>query len=399
MPTHDIAIIGGGIVGLATAMALAERNSVVVLEAEAEIARHQTGHNSGVIHSGLYYQPGSLKAELCTAGRRALVRLCEEEGIPFVASGKLVVAGDESEIPALDELERRGRANGLAGIERLDPDGIRAREPRVAGVAGLLVPETGLVDFVAVSRVFAGRIEGAGGEIRTDSRVLGVRRQPGEAVVVTTGGEVSCSFLVNCAGLQCDRVARLCGVEPDLSIVPFRGEYWQVVAERRDLVRMPIYPVPDPRFPFLDVHFTPKIDGGLEVGPNAVLALKREGYRRLSFSLRDTAATLAFPGFWRLARRHWKTGVQEVVRSLSKRRLAAALSRLVPGVRPEDVERAGSGVRAQAVDREGRLVDDFRLLAAERSLHVLNAPSPAATAAISIGRHIAERAATLLAAC
>lgn len=399
MPTHDIAIIGGGIVGLATAMALAERNSVVVLEAEPEIARHQTGHNSGVIHSGLYYQPGSLKAELCTAGRRALVRLCEEEGIPFVASGKLVVAGDESEIPALDELERRGRANGLAGIERLDPDGIRAREPRVAGVAGLLVPETGLVDFVAVSRAFAGRIERAGSEIRTDSRVLAVRRQGGEAVVVTTGGEVSCSFLVNCAGLQCDRVARLCGVEPDLSIVPFRGEYWQVVAERRDLVRMPIYPVPDPRFPFLDVHFTPKIDGGLEVGPNAVLALKREGYRRLSFSLRDTAATLAFPGFWRLARRHWRTGAKEVVRSLSKRRLAAALSRLVPGVRPEDVERAGSGVRAQAVDREGRLVDDFRLLEAERSLHVLNAPSPAATAAISIGRHIAERAATLLAAC
>ncbi len=399
MATHDIAVIGGGIVGLATAMALTERYSVVVLEAEDEIARHQTGHNSGVIHSGLYYKPGSLKAELCTAGRQALVRLCEEEDIPFIPSGKLVVAADEAEVPALDELERRGRANGLAGLERLGPDGIRQHEPRVRGAAGLRVPETGLVDFTAVSRAFAGRIRQAGGEIRTRSRVAAVRQLASEAVVATARDEVRCAFLVNCAGLQSDRVARLCGVEPEVRIIPFRGEYWEVVAERRDLVRMPVYPVPDPRFPFLDVHFTPTIDGRLEVGPNAVLALKREGYRRTSFSLRDTAETLAYPGFWRLAGRHWQTGVNEVLRSLSKRRLAAALGRLVPGVRPADVERAGSGVRAQAVDRAGGLVDDFRLLEAGRSLHVLNAPSPAATASISIGRHIAERAASLLAAC
>ena len=392
MSVPDVAVVGGGIVGLATAMALAEHASVVVLEAEDDVARHQSGHNSGVIHSGLYYQPGSLKAELCTAGRKALERLCEEDGVPFDRRGKLVLATRESEIPALDELERRGRANGLAGIERLDARGIRELEPQAVGLAGLLVPETGLVDFVAVCRAYAERIRRAGGEIRTGSRVLKVREKDGEAVLTTASGEVRCRRWVNCAGLQSDRVARLAGIEPDVRIVPFRGEYCEVVGESRGLVHRPVYPVPDPRFPFLDVHLTPTLDGRLEAGPNAILAFKRDGYSRWSFSVRDTAATFAYPGFWRLAGRFWRTGADEMLRSLSLRRFVDALRRLVPAVRAEDVRRAGSGVRAQAVDRRGGLVDDFRIVEAERSVHVLNAPSPAATASIAIGRHIASRA-------
>lgn len=391
MPTHDIAIIGGGIVGLATAMALAERFSVVVLEAEDAIARHQTGHNSGVIHSGLYYKPGSLKAELCTAGRRALVRFCEQEGLPFKPCGKLVVASEETELPALDELERRGLANGLAGLRRLSRAEMRAHEPHVVGVAGLLVPETGIVDYVAVSRAFAHRIRRAGGEIRTSSRVQAVHLNTDAVVVETARGAVESRFLVNCAGLQCDRVARLCGLQPDIRIIPFRGEYYAVRPARRHLVERPIYPVPDPRFPFLGVHFTPLVGGGLEAGPNAVLAFQREGYRRTSFSLRDTLETLRFPGFWRLAGRYWRTGCEETVRSFSKRLFVRALKRLVPEIQPADIEPAGAGVRAQAVDRRGRLLDDFHILEGERSVHVLNAPSPAATASISIGRYVAER--------
>ncbi|MEE8523964.1 MAG: L-2-hydroxyglutarate oxidase [Thermoanaerobaculia bacterium] len=391
MARRDIVVVGGGIVGLATAMALAEDASVVVLEAEDDVARHQSGHNSGVIHSGLYYPPGSLKAELCASGRQALERLCEEDGIPFERRGKLVVATREEEIPALDELERRGRANGLAGIERLDGQGIREHEPQAAGLAGLLVAETGIVDYVAVCRAYAARVRRAGGEIRTGSRLLSVREKNGEAVLVTAAGEIHCRCWVNCAGLQSDRVARLSGIEPEVRIIPFRGEYCEVVGESRNLVQRPIYPVPDPRFPFLDVHLTPTLDGRLEAGPNAILALKREGYRRTSFSLRDTLDTLAYPGFWRLAGRFWRTGVDEVVRSLVKRRFVAALRRLVPAIRTEDVRRAGSGVRAQAVDRQGGLVDDFRIVEAKRSVHVLNAPSPGATASIAIGRHIAER--------
>jgi L-2-hydroxyglutarate oxidase len=393
MAPYDIAIIGGGIVGLATAMALAERFSVVVLEAEDEIARHQTGHNSGVIHSGLYYKPGSLKARLCTAGRRALINFCEQEGVPFKLCGKLVVASDQSEIPALDELQRRGLANGLEGIRRLGQEEMRHEEPHVLGIAGLLVPETAIVDYVAVSRAFAHRIRRLGGEIRTGARVRAVRWSTDVTVVETAREAVECAFLVNCAGLQSDRVARLCGLKPELLIVPFRGEYCRVRYECRHLVRRPIYPVPDPRFPFLGVHFTPLIDGGLEAGPNAVLAFQREGYRRTSFSLRDTFETLCFPGFWRLAGRYWRIGLEETVRSFSKRLFVEALQRLVPEILPTDVEPAGAGVRAQAVDRGGRLLDDFYILEGERSLHVLNAPSPAATASIAIGRTLAEQVA------
>jgi len=393
MQTYDIVVVGGGIVGLSTAMALAneKRYTVVVLEAEDELASHQTGHNSGVVHSGLYYKPGSYKARNCVAGREALWRFCDEHRIPAERCGKLVVARHASEIPALDELERRGRANGLKGLRRLAPEEMVEREPNVRGVAGLLVPETGIVDFVEVARAFASRVREAGGEIRTAAGVRAVRRDGDGLVVETSSGEVRASFLVNCAGLRCDRVARLCGVVPDVMIVPFRGEYYEVVPERRDLVRHLIYPVPDPRFPFLGVHFTRTIDGRLEAGPNAVLAFKREGYRRTQFSLRDMTELVFFAGFWKLGLHYWRTGIPEFVRSLSKRRFVGDLRKLVPAVEPRDVVAASSGVRAQAVDRAGRLIDDFRFVAGERTLHVLNAPSPAATAAISIGSMIASK--------
>ncbi len=394
LPTHDIAIIGGGILGLATARALAGRYSVVVLEAEDGFSRHQSGRNSGVIHSGLYYKPGSLKAKNCVAGRDAMYRFCERHEIPFERCGKLVVAAKQAEIPALHELERRGRANGLAGLRRLVPEEIRELEPNVVGVAGLLVPETGIVDYSRVVDALAGEVRAAGGEIRTGARLRAVERNGLGLVAEAAGGEVRCAFLVACAGLQCDRVAGLCGVRTDVRIVPFRGEYWEVREGRRDLVRRPVYPVPDPRFPFLGVHYTPTIDGRLIAGPNAVLALEREGYRsRANVSLKDAAQILGYGGFWRLALKFWKTGVTEVRRSLSRRRFVDALRELVPATRLDDVAPADCGIRAQAVDRAGQLVDDFRFADGERSIHVLNAPSPGATASLSIGAAIAERVA------
>ena len=372
--------------------------SLAVLEAEERLATHQTGHNTGVIHSGLYYPPGSAKARLCAAGREALYRFLDEEGLPYRRSGKLVVAVDAGEVPRLDELERRGRANGLAGLRRLSAGEIRELEPHAAGVAGLWVAETGLVDFAAVAERIAARLRASGGTVVTGARVTRVvrERDGGGLVVETPRGPFACGGLVNCAGLQSDRVARLCGVEPDLRIVPFRGDYYALVPARRELVRHPIYPVPDPAFPFLDVHFTTTLAGGVEIGPNAVLALARQRYRRLAFSLRDTAATLGWPGFWRLAGRHWRTGLGELRRSLSRAAFARAAARLVPEIRPADLVAAGCGIRAQAVDRRGRLVDDFRFATGDRTVHVLNAPSPAATAALAIGEEIAATAAATL---
>ncbi len=392
--TRDVAVIGGGIVGLATAMALAGRpdTRVVVLEAESRLAAHQTGHNSGVIHSGLYYAPRSLKARLCTEGREAMFRFCAAHGIPHERCGKLVIATSRDEIPRLDELERRGRANGLVGMVRLGPGGIREREPHAAGVVGLLVPETGITDFAAVAEAMAARVRAAGGEVLTATRVTGVVREVHALVVQTTRSSVRVRSLVGCAGLHADRLARRCGVEPGATIVPFRGEYWEVAPERRALVRHLVYPVPDPRFPFLGVHLTRRVQEGIEAGPNAVLALAREGYARSSFSARDTAEMVRAPGFWRMGLRHWRTGVAEWGRALSTRALAAALQRLVPGIRPEDLRYRGAGVRAQALSPDGRLFDDFHIVEAERQIHVLNAPSPAATASIAIGREIAARA-------
>jgi len=397
--TYDVVVAGGGIVGCATALALTGSHPgsrLLLLDKEPRLAAHQTGHNSGVIHAGLYYRPGSLKAGNCTVGREALYAFCAEYDIPFENCGKVVVAVDEGELPALDELERRGRANGLAGLERLDAAQVREHEPHAAAVAGLFVPQTGIVDYTRVTEVMGELVRQAGGEIRLGTR-LDAATATGDGVrLATSAGEIRARVLVNCTGLHCDRVARRCGVEPGVRIVPFRGEYYLVRPERRDLVRHLIYPVPDPALPFLGVHFTRMIDGGLEAGPNAVLALKREGYRWHDVSATDLFDTFSFPGFWKLAGRMWKVGAGEYRRSFSKRVFVNSLRRLVPEIVVNDVARGGAGVRAQAVDGDGRLVDDFRIVSTARMVHVLNAPSPAATASISIGRTIAEEVGKLL---
>ena len=385
------AVVGGGIVGLATAVAMAERGyPVVVLEAEDGLARHQTGHNSGVIHSGLYYEPESLKARLCRSGLRAMYRFCAEENVPHRRCGKLVVAVTESELPLLAALETRGRANGV-DVHRLGPAEIREREPEVAGIAGLWIPETGVVDYSRVTAALARRLTRLGGEVRLGHRVIGIKRDQAFIIIETTRGELRASYLVNCAGLQSDRIAKLAGIEPEIRIVPFRGEYYTLRAERADIARGLIYPVPDPALPFLGVHFTRGIDDIVEAGPNAVLALKREGYKKRDISFRDVAELAAFPGFWRMARVQWRNGLDEARRSFSKARFVASLQRLVPAVQMQDVERAGSGVRAQAVGIDGRLIDDFHIRTAPGMVHVLNAPSPAATSSLVIGREIANR--------
>lgn len=390
MDHADIVIVGGGIVGLATGLALARRATVCVIEAEPHLAQHQTGHNSGVIHSGLYYKPGSAKARNCVTGRELLYRFCAEQGIPHERCGKLVVATTPAELPALAELERRGTANGLVGLRRLTPEQMREIEPHVHGVAALHVRETGIVDYPAVAAAFARLIQQAGSLVRTATKFLSCRREPGGLVVDTTAGPLRARLLVNCAGLYSDRVARLCGVEPGVQIVPFRGEYYQLKPHAAHLCRHLIYPVPDPRLPFLGVHFTRMIGGGVECGPNAVLAFKREGYRLGDISRRDLAELARYPGFWRMARRFWWTGLGELYRSFSRRAFWHALRRLIPTLSFHDIVPAGAGVRAQAVTPDGQLADDFVIRQAERMIHVLNAPSPAATASIAIGQTIAE---------
>lgn len=396
MTSVDAVIVGGGIVGLASALALLARRpgaSVVVLEKEPGLASHQTGRNSGVVHSGLYYKPGSLKATLCTRGRTLLERFCEKHGVPLERCGKIVVATREEELPRLEELERRARENGLRGARRIGSEELRQYEPHARGIAALFVPETGIVDYREVAAAYAREIGRRGGEVRTSARVARIEPRS-DAVVVGHGPEeIEARVLVGCAGLASDRIARLAGMAPSVAIVPFRGEYWMLAPERSNLVRNLVYPVPDPSFPFLGVHFTRRIGGGVEAGPNAVLALAREGYRRTSFSPRDAWDTLAWPGFWRMARRHWRSGMDEQWRSLSKRAFAHACAALVPEVRVEDLRPGGAGVRAQAVARDGSLVDDFVIAQGERMVHVLNAPSPAATASLAIGEEIAARAA------
>ncbi len=395
MRQYDIAIIGGGIVGLATANALLDQNprrQVLLVEAEPKLATHQTGHNSGVIHSGLYYKHGSLKARLCAEGREAMYRFCQDHGIASERCGKIVVATGEDELPRLEELHRRGEANGLRGMRWLAPEGIREYEPHAAGIRGLYVAETGIVDYKGVARTLGRMASDRGCDVKTTARFSGCRRSNGRLVLETNAGAFQCDALMNCSGLQSDRVARMCGVDPGVRIIPFRGEYYELNPARHSLVRNLIYPVPDPRFPFLGVHFTRMIGGGVEAGPNAVLAFKREGYRMTDFRLNDLADTLGYPGFWKMAARYWKTGVGEFWRSLNKAAFVAALQRLLPDLKSEDLRPGGSGVRAQAVDPNGNLVDDFRVVRAERMIHVLNAPSPAATSSLSIGKSIAAMA-------
>jgi L-2-hydroxyglutarate oxidase len=391
---YDIAIIGGGIVGCAAGMSISERGdlSILLLEAEDKLAAHQTGNNSGVIHSGLYYKPGSLKARNCVEGREALYAFCQEHGIPSERCGKVVVATREDEIPRLNDLEERGLANGLQGMRRLKPEEIREYEPHASGIDGLLVPDTGIVDYTRVTEKFAEILQGNGGEIRLGRRLTSCIQERQGLVLETSAGPIHCRHLINCAGLQSDRVARMCGVDPGLKLIPFRGEYYTLAAEKEHLVKNLIYPVPDPAFPFLGVHFTRMIGGGVEAGPNAVLAFKREGYKKTSFSLRDSFETFTYKGFLILISRFMKMGLGEMYRSYVKAAFVKALQRLIPEIEGRDITAGGAGVRAQALEPDGTLVDDFRIVKAERMVHVLNAPSPAATAAITIGEHIAAEA-------
>ncbi|NLP09475.1 L-2-hydroxyglutarate oxidase [bacterium] len=392
--TYDVVVIGGGIVGLATAMALSKKftASVLVIEAEKKLSAHQTGNNSGVIHSGLYYKPGSLKALNCVAGREAMYRFCREHQIPVDRCGKVVVATQESELPALQELERRGLANGLKNLRRLNREEMTEYEHHVAGIAGLHVEETGIVDYLVVSEAFS-RIIQENGEVRTGTRFLSLKREQNQLILNTNQGDIACRNLINCGGLQSDRIARRCGVKPGLQIIPFRGEYYEVIKEKHYLINHLIYPVPDPRFPFLGVHFTRMIKGGREAGPNAVLSFKREGYHKTSFSLVDTLQFGLYGGFWLMALKFWKMGLGEFYRSFNKKAFVSALQRLVPAIGYDDVIPGGAGVRAQALEPDGALVDDFRIVEVEHQVHVLNAPSPAATASISIGESIADMAA------
>jgi L-2-hydroxyglutarate oxidase LhgO len=385
-------VVGAGILGLAVARRLVESRpdaTVTVLDKENRIAAHQTGHNSGVAHAGLYYAPGSLKARLCRQGIHRLQEFCADRGLPYDECGKVVVARTEDEVPKLHEIHRRATENGVPGLRLLDRRGLQEIEPHAAGLAALHSPHTAIVDFAAVARAFADEVTAGGGELRLVWEVTGIHRS-GERVRLTTPGEeLEFDRLVVCAGLHSDRVARLAGDAPGPAIVPFRGEYYRLVPARTDLVRGLIYPVPDPRYPFLGVHFTRRVGGGVDIGPNAVLALAREGYRRRDVRLPDLWETLRWPGFRRLARRHWRTGLKEMYGSLSRRAFVAEARSFVPELTIADVVPAPAGVRAQAVDPDGSLVDDFRIGRMGPIVTVRNAPSPAATSSLAIAEHIA----------
>lgn len=390
-----IGVVGAGIVGLAVARRLAQLRPDVhltVVDKEADVAVHQTGHNSGVVHAGLYYRPGSLKAQLCGRGRGLLREFCAEHGLGYDECGKLVIARDAAELPALEEIERRATENGVPGLRRLSAAGLREVEPAAVGAAALHSPHTAIVDFRAVARAMAGELRGQGHDVRLGFEVTGVRRRPGGGVAVSSATDTfPVDRLVVCAGLQADRVSRLVGDDPEPAIVPFRGEYFRLVPGREHLVRGLIYPVPDPRYPFLGVHFTRRIGGGVDIGPNAVLALAREGYRRRDVRPGELLATLRWPGMRPLARQHWRTGIAEFRGSLSRKVFLAGAREFVPALRDGDVVRAPAGVRAQAVDRDGSLVDDFRVHTIGPVVTVRNAPSPAATSALAIGEYVAER--------
>ena len=390
----DLCVVGGGLVGLSVARAVLEEfpgASILVLEKEDGVAKHQSSHNSGVVHSGLYYKPGSLKARLCIEGREATYRLCEEAGIAYEKSGKLVIATEPSQLAALDELERRGTANGLFGLRRIGSDEIPDLEPAATGIAALHVPEAGVADFPAIAAHHASTLRARGAEIATGAEVTAITHIADGVRISTTAGEYSARALVNCAGLHSDRIAAMAGIAPNVRIVPFRGEYYQLAPEAAPLVRHLIYPVPDPRFPFLGVHFTRRVDGAVEVGPNAILGLGREHYRGAPADWKELGSIVAHPGFRRLALRHWWSGTAELLNSRSKRLYARQAQKLVPELHHEHLRPGGAGVRAQAVDSRGNLVDDFVIEVAGNTVHVLNAPSPGATASIAIGRHISER--------
>jgi (S)-2-hydroxyglutarate dehydrogenase len=390
---YNVIIIGGGVVGLAVALEITRRFPrlrLLVLEKEDGVARHQSGHNSGVIHSGVYYKPGSLKARLCVAGAAAMVEFCREHGIPYKVCGKLIVATHADELPRLEDLRQRGEANGLVGLRLIGPEELRELEPHASGLQALLVPSTGITDYAVVCRKYAELISANGGAVLTSAAATGIRRNTNEIVVETPRGAFATDSLINCAGLFSDRIARMAGDKPSARIIPFRGEYYDLKPERASLVRALIYPVPDPRFPFLGVHFTRRITGKVDAGPNAVLAFAREGYRHSDINLHDVTSAISFPGFWRMAFRHWRNGFGEWYRSLSKPAFVRALQRMLPEVRESDLIPGGSGVRAQALKPDGALVDDFQFVPSGKVLHVLNVPSPAATASLTIAKAIVD---------
>ena len=396
---YDLTILGGGILGLATALKITAahpRLRLLLLEKEAELARHQTGNNSGVIHSGLYYRPGSLKAHTCVTGRKELINFCDENSVPYEICGKVVVATSEEELPRLEELYRRGIANGLQGLDIIGPERLKELEPHATGIKGLYVPETGIVDYKKIAATYADKIRAAGGDIRLRQKVVGMLDRPDEIVLQTSGGDYRTKHLINCCGLQSDIVAQMIGGknrdEEEHRIIPFRGEYYKIASERQFLVRNLIYPVPDPTFPFLGVHFTRMARGGVEAGPNAVFAYAREGYRHTDINLSDLWRTISFKGFWAITGKYWQTGFGELYRSLSKSAFVRALQKLLPEIRETDLVPGGSGVRAQAVSASGALVDDFVIKQSRNAIHVLNAPSPGATASLAIGQQICEMA-------
>ncbi|MCP4193062.1 MAG: L-2-hydroxyglutarate oxidase [Planctomycetaceae bacterium] len=398
MQSSDVIVIGGGIVGLATAYQMQQRypeRSITILEKEPSLAHHQTGHNSGVLHSGIYYRPGSLKAINCRQGKLAMQRFCEEHEIPFEVCGKVIVAINESELPALSRIFERGQENHVQ-CEIIDRERLFELEPHVAGVQAIHVPETGIVDYVKVCKRLAEILTANGHQIVTSARVTGVDQRTDQITVSSTTGEFSCQLLVNCSGLQSDRIAKLTGADPKAKIVPFRGEYYQLKPSAFHLCRNLIYPVPDPNFPFLGVHFTRMIDGSVECGPNAVLAFAREGYRKTDINLHDLFESLTYPGFLKLAAKYWRVGVGEVWRSASKAAFVRALQRLVPEINSRLLESAPAGVRAQAVAEDGAMIDDFLILDSDRVINVCNAPSPAATSALQIGDTIVDRLASRL---
>jgi (S)-2-hydroxyglutarate dehydrogenase len=389
----DVAIIGAGIVGLATGLELTNRFptiSLAVLEKEALVAKHQTGHNSGVIHSGIYYKPGSLKAKLCVEGRKALLRFCQENAVPYEMCGKVIVATTPSELPGLDELYRRGNQNGLNGLQMLTTGEIKEFEPYATGIRGIRVPGTGIVDYVKVAEKYAELIESRGGAVHLSHEVTALKRSGSRTAIETAQGSIQAKLVINCAGLQSDRISRMAKAKLNLTIVPFRGEYYDITASKHHYLRGLLYPVPDPQFPFLGVHFTRRIGGGIEAGPNAVLALKREGYLKTSFDIGDVFDYASFPGFWIMAAKHWQMSMGEFHRSWSKTAFVRSLQRLMPQLEAEDLVPGGSGVRAQALDVNGKLIDDFYFVYTEGMVHVCNVPSPAATASLAIGKYIVD---------